>query len=211
MDIGSAHCRVTRIDCLEFDMPEAFPDFDKKPPATPPADSDGTDEAAAAQEDDEAVVTPTPEAASAEGAAEPPGTPGDEAAEPWEAPPPAEDPYESPYHAGIDGSGSRQAEREPAAETAGGEADEAIGLDGTGLAGLMRRWAVARSADASGRQTVLGFADHVEAVEGRLGGVLAKPLRERGMDGLARRVERNPLATIAGAVLAGWIVNKMFD
>lgn len=222
-------------------MPEAFPDFDKKPPATPAADSDGTDEAPDPQEHDESAHAEPPSARPPEETGPTPGeggstlryeaprtaeekpSPADDAGAgesapgPGEAgagryaPPPTDDPYESPYHAGIDGSGSRPAGGEPAAATGGPEPDEAIGLDGTGMAGLMRRWAVARSADASGRQTVLGLADHVEAVEARLGGVLARPLRDRGMDGLARRVERNPLATIAGAVLAGWIVNRMFD
>ncbi len=198
-------------------MPEAFPEFDKKPAATPPTDEDATDEVADPQ--GEAHGEPS-EPGAAEAAQDVYAAPPAPEADSWEADVPAEDPYESPYHAGAAGSGATQAGPEPVAVGGRGEPEprteeadpqEAIGLDGTGVAGFMRRWAVARSADAAGRRTVLGMADHVEAIETRLGGVLAKPLKDRGMDGLARRVERNPLATVAGALLAGWIVNRMLD
>jgi hypothetical protein len=193
-----------RIDRLEFDMPEAFPDFDKKPEPAP-ADPDGTGEPVPAQVGPE--VDPGPD--------------------PWKSADEFVDPYVDPYHAGAAGSGSGHPApgRAPAAgdgpdaampgpgSTAGADAEaaEALDLDGTGLAGLMRRWGAAGSAGTGPRRVALGLADHVEAVESRVGGVLGRPLRDRGLDGLARRVERNPLATIAGALLAGWLVNRMFD
>lgn len=173
-------------------MPEAFPDFEKKPPERASADPDGT----APEGGQESDPGPDPWKA-----ADVHGDPGD--------------PYVDPYHAGPTGSGSGH----PAAGPTPDEgdplrdpvADEPRAWDGTGLAGVMRRWGAAGAEDERPRRTVLELADHVEAVESRVGGVLGRPLRDRGMDGLAGRVERNPFAAIAGALFAGWIVNRMLD
>ena len=210
-------------------MPEALPEFDKKASAASPADSDGTANARDPQEDGRfeepaipaAAPTDAPHAATDDATEVELGeesrtgrgdvSAADEGPDPWKSADSPGDHYADAYHAGVTGSGSGHAEREPAASTGEAESAEAVGPDGTGLAGVMRRWAVARSADAAGRRAALGLADHVEAVETRLGGVLGGPLRDRGLDGLARRVERNPFATIAGAVFAGWIVNRMLD
>ncbi|HSM35054.1 MAG TPA: hypothetical protein VK837_01540 [Longimicrobiales bacterium] len=174
-------------------MPEAFPEFDQKPPEPAPADPDGTEE-------------PPPQV----------GPEVDPGPDPWKSADAFVDPYVDPYHAGPTGSGSGHAAPGPTA-TEGLDADHAPDaggtgeLDGTGLAGLMRRWGAGGPAQAGPRRVALDLADHVEAVETRVGGVLGRPLRDRGLDGLAGRVERNPLATIAGALLAGWLVNRMFD
>lgn len=171
-------------------MPEAFPDFDKKPPERASADPDGSTPGESGQES---------------------GTGPD----PWKVADLHDDPYVDPYHAGATGSGSGHPAPGPTPDRSDTPpdplAEEPRAFDGTGLAGVMRRWAAAGAEDEHPRRTVLELADHVEAVESRVGGVLGRPLRDRGLDGLARRVERNPLAAIAGALLAGWVVNRMLD
>ncbi|MEN8375579.1 MAG: hypothetical protein ABFS34_09035 [Gemmatimonadota bacterium] len=119
----------------------------------------------------------------------------------------------APQGAGPDAPGSEDVDPRPDGPDPWKEADPYEGdpLDGTGAAGLMRRWAGARTAQSKAGRTTLHLADHVEAVESRLGTVLGRPLRDRGLDGLAARVERNPLAAVAGAFLAGWIVNRIID
>lgn len=186
-------------------MPEAFPDFDKPPVRPEPEDASPATPAPTAEE----VVAPgVSDSPGDSDATTDPGAAQDHGPDPWKT----MDPYADPYHSGVTGSGSGHAEREPAAPASEATPSaEDVGLDGTGLSGLMRRWAAGGDASNPAHRTAMGLADHVEAVESRLGGVLGRPLRDRGLDGLARRVERNPLAAVAGALLAGWMVNRLFD
>lgn len=81
---------------------------------------------------------------------------------------------------------------------------------GSALARLIRHWAEHRDPEERRRDIALLMAARVEEVEERIGPMLARPLREHGLEPLARRVERDPLATLVGALLAGWIARRLF-
>lgn len=81
---------------------------------------------------------------------------------------------------------------------------------GSALVRLLRRWADELPPEESRRDLALLAAARLEEMERRLGPVLARPLREHGMEPLARRVERNPVATLAGALVAGVIARRLF-
>lgn len=82
---------------------------------------------------------------------------------------------------------------------------------GPGMAGMIRRWAYGMGPTDDRRTLALTAADGVDVVEQRLGGMLAQPLRERELYGIADRVERNPLAAVLGAVAAGYVVSRILD
>lgn len=93
----------------------------------------------------------------------------------------------------------------PKSTTAGGAAT----TPGPGAAGLLRRWANGLPEPDEKRALALLAADAVESVEHRIGPILARPLRERGLETIAGHVERNPVAAVAGAVLAAYLVRRV--
>jgi hypothetical protein len=78
-----------------------------------------------------------------------------------------------------------------------------------GLAGVMRRWAYAYPENLARHWMVLMLADRVDVMEDRLGGVLERPLKSVGLDGVGRRVRRNPFAALAVVAGAGWLATRM--
>lgn len=78
------------------------------------------------------------------------------------------------------------------------------------LVRLIRRWGEQLPDEEGGRKAMARTAASAAGeLEGRLGPMLARPLREHGLEPLARQVERNPIATIAGAVVAGWLARRI--
>lgn len=75
---------------------------------------------------------------------------------------------------------------------------------------LIRRWGERLPAGERGRASMAGTAASAVAdIEERLGPVLSRPLREHGLEPLAKHVERNPIAALAGAVVAGWLARRL--
>lgn len=86
--------------------------------------------------------------------------------------------------------------------------DNPDALRGSALTRLVRRWAQELPEEPR-REYALLAAERLEEVERRIGPVLARPLREHGLEPLARQVERNPVATVTGALLAAWVARRL--
>ncbi len=110
---------------------------------------------------------------------------------------------------GYAGEGAYAGDRGYTDEPSGGIPGEPPA--GPGMAGMIRRWAYGMAATDDRRSLALTAADGVDVVEQRLGGMLARPLRERELYGIADQVERNPLAAVFGAVAAGYVVSRILD
>ena len=81
---------------------------------------------------------------------------------------------------------------------------------GSSLVRLIRRWGEHLPEEDAGRASMARTAaSAVAEMEDRLGPLMARPLREHGLEPLAKQVERNPVATLAGAVVAGWVARRL--
>lgn len=80
-----------------------------------------------------------------------------------------------------------------------------------GASGLLRRAAYDVPEHLARHWMLLMLADRVDVMEDRLGPVLAGPLDRAGMGAVARRVERNPLAAVLGAVAGAWLLRQVLD
>lgn len=80
-----------------------------------------------------------------------------------------------------------------------------------GASGLLRRAAYGIPEHYGRHWMLLMLADRVDVLEDRIGPTVAEPLRQAGLDGVADRVQRNPLAAIAGALVGGWVLKHLLD
>ncbi len=78
-----------------------------------------------------------------------------------------------------------------------------------GLSGVMRRWAYGFPEDLARHWMLLLMADRVDVVEDRLGGLLKRPLASAGLEGIGRRVHRNPFGAVAVAAGGLWLAGKL--
>lgn len=78
-----------------------------------------------------------------------------------------------------------------------------------GLSGVLRRIAYRIPEHRARHWSLLLAADRLDVAESRVGKALGRPLRGAGFPRVARRVERNPLPSVLGALATGWIVGKV--
>ncbi|HEX7091692.1 MAG TPA: hypothetical protein VF192_16245 [Longimicrobiales bacterium] len=77
-----------------------------------------------------------------------------------------------------------------------------------GVSGIIRRIAYRIPEHYARHWMILLAADRVDVLEGRLGELLARPLRGTPFEALGHRVERNPARAIAVAALAGLVLRR---
>ncbi|HEY8469640.1 MAG TPA: hypothetical protein VIL18_08360 [Longimicrobiales bacterium] len=77
-----------------------------------------------------------------------------------------------------------------------------------GVSGIMRRIAYRIPEHYARHWLILLAADRVDVLEGRLGELLARPLRGTPLEALGHRIERNPARAIALAALAGLALRR---
>lgn len=80
-----------------------------------------------------------------------------------------------------------------------------------GASGLIRRAAYRIPEHYARHWLLLMLADRVDVVEDRIGPRLADPIRQAGLEGVADRVQKNPLAAVAGAVVGAWALKHLLD
>jgi hypothetical protein len=78
-----------------------------------------------------------------------------------------------------------------------------------GVSGLLRKQAYRIPEHHARHWMLLLAADRIDAVEDRLGGLLADPLDRAGMHTSAERVRRNPLPIMAGVAVGAWLARRM--
>jgi hypothetical protein len=78
-----------------------------------------------------------------------------------------------------------------------------------GLSGVLRRSAYDIPEHYARHWGLLMLADRVDVIESRLGSALSGHLHDAGMPRLARRVEQQPLAAVAVAAGAVWLIRKV--
>lgn len=71
-----------------------------------------------------------------------------------------------------------------------------------GISGLMRRLGYRIPEHRTSHWMTLLTADRVDVLEGRLGEMLASPIKAMGLQGVGRRVEHNPVAAIGVSLAA---------
>lgn len=79
-----------------------------------------------------------------------------------------------------------------------------------GASGALRKAAYEVPEHRARHWGLLLLADRVDVLEGRVGGLLGRPLRRTGWEGAADRVERNPFPFAAGLLLGGLLMARSF-
>ena len=78
-----------------------------------------------------------------------------------------------------------------------------------GVSGLVRGAAYNIPEHYARHWAMLLAADRIDVLESRLGHALGGRLRDQGMERLAGRVERNPLAAIGVTLAGAWVAKKI--